>query len=539
LRGDSINGTREFAETSLATQIEDQSMWAPIFVLTAIFVWRIIITVSVNLIPDECSYWAWSRHLDWSYFDNSGMVAYLIRLSTEFFGRSTPFTVRFPFLLISIIFTILIYLTGTRLSGSWKVGLLSALFFNLTPISLLGGSSAVHDNPLLMFWSLSLWSMSKFIGTENYKYFYVAGLSSGLAILSKYTGALLLPVTLLWLLSSNRYRSALSRKEPWIGALIATLFVLPILWWNFTHDWASFKHILFIGTGYSGVWRKISDGLGYQLAQIITISPLFFISVVASIFVAIAAELRKSDESKALLLCFGFPLFLFSVMSFRGHAEANWGVMGYVSTGILTVMIFTDRDNPVSRLFPSYSSLRKFAIAGASVSVLLVIVVVLHAWIGLLPASVERNLAKNDRIIWETRGWNNLGKYLFTVMAEGDVLASDSYQNCALLEFNVPGQPSVRYLSPWDRPTQFDVWHRSYDDLKGKNILFVSSKPLEPSSSVLMTIYENFARVERIPVYDVMYHGESIRKIYIYRGHDFNPFEPRRLGPRSLFYSGL
>jgi hypothetical protein len=260
---------------------------------------------------------------------------------------------------------------------------------------------------------------------------------------------------------------------------------------------------------------------------------------VASIFVAIAAELRKSDDSKALLLCFGFPLFLFSVMSFRGHAEANWGVMGYVSTGILTVMIFTDRDNPISRLFPSYSSLRKFAIAGASVSVLMVIIVVLHAWIGLLPASVERTLAKNDRIIWETRGWNGLGKYLVTVMAEGDVLASDSYQNCALLEFNVPGQPSVRYLSPWDRPTQFDVWNRSYDDLKGKNILFVSSKPLEPSSSVLMTIYENFARVEQIPVYDVMYHGESIRKIYIYRGHDFNPFEPRRLGPRSLFYSGL
>jgi 4-amino-4-deoxy-L-arabinose transferase-like glycosyltransferase len=539
LRGYSVNGTKQSEEISLVRQIDELRMWIPIFGLAAIFIWRIIITVSVNLIPDECSYWTWSRRLDWSYFDNSGMVAYLIRLSTEFFGRSTPFTVRFPFLLISIIFTFLIYSTGTRLSGSRRIGLLSALFFNLTPISLLGGSSAVHDNPLLLFWALSLWSVSKFVRTENHKYFYLAGLSAGLAILSKYTGALLLPVILLWLLSSNRFRSSLARKEPWIGALVATVFVLPILWWNFSHDWASFKHILFIGTGYSGFWRKISDGLGYQLAQILIISPLFFVSVVASIFVATLAELRRDNDERSLLLCFGFPLFLLAVMSFRGHAEANWGVMGYVSTGILTIMIFSDPHNALSRLFHSYLSMRKFVIAGACTSILLVLIVVLHAWIGLLPASVERNLGKNDRIVWETRGWRGLGKYLATVMEEGDVLASDSYQNCALLEFNIPGQPSVRYLSPWDRPTQFDVWHRSYDDLKGKNILFVSSKPLKPSSSVLMTIYENFSSVEPIPAYDVMYHGESIRKIYIYRGHNFDPFEPRRLGPRSLFYSGL
>ncbi len=539
MRGYSVNGTRQSEEISPVRQIDDQRMWIPILCLAAIFIWRIIITVSVNLIPDECSYWTWSRRMDWSYFDNSGMVAYLIRLSTEFFGRSTPFTVRFPFLLISIIFTFLIYSTGTRLSGSRRIGLLSALFFNLTPISLLGGSSAVHDNPLLLFWALSLWSMSKLVTTENHKYFYLAGLSAGLAILSKYTGALLLPVILLWLLSSNRFRSSLARKEPWIGALVATVFVLPILWWNFSHDWASFKHILFIGTGYSGFWRKISDGLGYQLAQILIISPLFFISVVASIFVATLAELRRDNDERSLLLCFGFPLFLLAVMSFKGHAEANWGVMGYVSTGILTIMIFTDPHNSLSRFFHSYLSMRKFVIAGVCASILLVLIVVLHAWIGLLPASVERNLGKNDRIVWETLGWRGLGKYLATVMEEGDVLASDSYQNCALLEFNIPGQPSVRYLSPWDRPTQFDVWHRSYDDLKGKNILFVSSKPLKPSSSVLMTIYENFSSVEPIPAYDVMYHGESIRKIYIYRGHNFDPFEPRRLGPRSLFYSGL
>ncbi|MGC8660722.1 MAG: hypothetical protein ACP5U1_16785, partial [Desulfomonilaceae bacterium] len=179
----------------------------------------------------------------------------------------------------------------------------------------------------------------------------------------------------------------------------------------------------------------------------------------------------------------------------------------------------------------------RFVGVGTIISVSLVALIALHAWLGLLPAFVEKHLGKDDRIIWETHGWRGLGKYLPGLMKEGDVIAADTYQLCSLLEFNIPGQPYVRYLSPWDRPTQFDVWHRSFDDLAGKNILFVSSKPLLPTSSVLLTIYENFSSVEQLPPYKVMYHGKPIREIYVCRGHAFNPYKPRRLGPRTLFYS--
>jgi hypothetical protein len=180
---------------------------------------------------------------------------------------------------------------------------------------------------------------------------------------------------------------------------------------------------------------------------------------------------------------------------------------------------------------------RRFVRIGIFVSIFIVSLVVVHAWIGLLPASLEKDLGKNDRIIWETRGWAGLGKHLSSLMNEGDVIAADTYQLCALLEFNIPGQPSVRYLAPWERPTQFDVWNRSYDDLRGRNILFVSSKPLVPTGPTLTTIYENFSHVQELPSYEVIYHGEPIRKIYVCRGRGFDPFEPRRLGPRSLFYS--
>ncbi|MGC8659387.1 MAG: ArnT family glycosyltransferase, partial [Desulfomonilaceae bacterium] len=328
----------------------DKEKWAILLAFACIFLWHANLTVNLNLIPDECSYWTWSRHLDWSYFDNSGMTAYLIRLSTEIFGRSTPFTVRFPFFVAGVITTILIYSSAALLSGSTRIGAYSALFFNLVPLSLLGAGAAVHDNALIMFWALALWSLVKFTKTDNYNYFYLTGLATGFAILSKYTGVLLLPSVLLWLIFSSRRRSVLARKEPWIGALLAALFTLPIVWWNYLHGWASFKHVLFIGSSeYRQLWRKISDGIGYQLAQCLTISPLFYFALVMAIFSSIISKGRKYKDEKLLLLFMGVPLVIFSVMAFKGHSEANWAVMGYLSTGILTVMVLSDPDDRATK----------------------------------------------------------------------------------------------------------------------------------------------------------------------------------------------
>ncbi len=57
-----------------------------------------------------------------------------------------------------------------------------------------------------------------------------------------------------------------------------------------------------------------------------------------------------------------------------------------------------------------------------------------------------------------------------------------------------------------------------------------------PVQKLTRSIYENFGHVEKLPSYYVMYHETAIREIHVYRGESFNPFQPRRLGPRSLLY---
>jgi len=513
------------------------SLASPLMILVAVFAFRLFFTTWVNLIPDECSYWTWSRRLDWSYFDNSGMVAYLIRFSTEGFGRHTPFTVRFPFLLLSVLSMYLFYRVSFVLFRSRSRALLASAVFNLTPAVLLGEAAAIHDNALIFFWMVALWAAGRFLKSGNNDWFYVMGFAAGFSIQSKYTGVLILPCIFMFLLCSRPHRKRLITKEPWIGALIALLFSLPIILWNMEHGWASLHHIFYIGSGSVTFSRSILDGMGYHLAQVALVSPLIYFALLVAVGTSFYKNFISPKPEEILLLCFGLPLIIFGLLSFKGHVEANWAFMGYASTLILTVEIISRGQNEGNHGIWLWFG-RRFQKWAAILAVGTAIVVILHGWVGIIPAGLEKKIGKSDRIVWETRGWDGLGQHVGGLKTAGDVVAADSYQLCAILEFNVPGNPRVRYLAPWNRPTQFDVWEPSFDNLKGKNILYVSPRRLEPSSASFTTIFENFDRVETLPAYKVLYHGVAIREIYLYRGYDFNPFFPRKLGPRSLLYSG-
>lgn len=513
----------------------DSSNTLIILSLIGILVWHIVLSAFVNLIPDECSYWAWSRRLDWSYFDNSGMVAYLIRLSTTVFGYSSPFSVRLPFIVLLALSSLVIYSSSLNLFSNRRWALISTLAFNITPVALMGGTAAIHDNILVFCTALAIWFLTRFLQDKKDYWLYFTGLAVGLSILSKYTGVLSLFCVFILLAWLGDTRKILLRRTPWLGAGIALLFTLPIIYWNWLHDWASFSHILFIGSGAVSLSRRIEDGLGFNMAQFFLISPLIYLCLVLACGKVLLKNLKRPLPEHVLCLSFGLPLLIFSIQSFRGHVEANWSIPGYIGPFLLTVWSFYSSDENALN-WSSRPWSKKFVRACVLTSLSIVGLVALHARFGLIPASLERSVAKSDRIIWETRDWDKLGKHVHNLTKHGEIIAADSYQMCALLEFNTPGQPEVRYLAPWGRPTQFDLWGKSFDDLQGKTIIYVAPKPLQPSSDFLTTIYENCASVENLDTFDVMYHGESIRKIYICRITGFDPFNPRRLGPRSLFY---
>jgi 4-amino-4-deoxy-L-arabinose transferase-like glycosyltransferase len=58
-------------------------------------------------------------------------------------------------------------------------------------------------------------------------------------MLGKYSGVLLGPVVLLYLLTSPRQRHWFFKPQPYLAVLVALAVFAPVLIWNAQHDWVS------------------------------------------------------------------------------------------------------------------------------------------------------------------------------------------------------------------------------------------------------------------------------------------------------------
>src|SRR5581483_11947311 len=64
------------------------ALWAVFAVTLARLVWLSV--GATNLYPDEAQYWLWSLHPAFGYYSKPPMVAWLIALTTGFFGGDVP-----------------------------------------------------------------------------------------------------------------------------------------------------------------------------------------------------------------------------------------------------------------------------------------------------------------------------------------------------------------------------------------------------------------------------------------------------------------
>ena len=280
-----------------------------LFIIAISFLLRLLCIGSYDLLVEEAYYWNYAQHLDFSYLDHPPMVALLIKISTLIFGTN-EFAVRIP----SIICWVLAAFFSFRLtelikrgSGQYAVMLLAIL-----PFFFLQSLVMTPDQPLLVCWSASLYYLYRSLICDESKYWYITGIWLGLGMLSKYTIVLLGPATLLYLIIVPSARHWFSRKEPYVCALIATVLFTPVIYWNATHEWASFVFQssrrfhsasifslhYFIGimimfllpSGIIGLWKLFKrstlqktniDTRNQRFLQVFTLVPLLFFGVIS------------------------------------------------------------------------------------------------------------------------------------------------------------------------------------------------------------------------------------------------------------------
>ena len=119
----------------------------------------------------------------------------------------------------------------------------------------------------------------------------LAGVSAGLGLWSKYTDAFLAPGLLLYLLAAPERRQWLRQWPVWAGAALALVVFSPVLWWNFAHDWASFRF-----QGRRTVMTGIDPNWGVNLVELLAGQALFLgpLLLIFALVGAAAFALRRA-----------------------------------------------------------------------------------------------------------------------------------------------------------------------------------------------------------------------------------------------------
>lgn len=137
-----------------------------IFIILNFFIFRLWYINKIELSPDECYYWEWSRNLDYCYMDQGPVLGVVIFFFTKLFGVSNEFTVRFGAVISGLLTSIVGYIFTKKIFKSTSAGVFTLLLFNLIPFTSIGQMLMTHDNIQILFWSLSCYFFYKVINNE-------------------------------------------------------------------------------------------------------------------------------------------------------------------------------------------------------------------------------------------------------------------------------------------------------------------------------------------------------------------------------------
>lgn len=391
---------------------------------------RLVVAVLVPLAPDEAYYWLWSRHLAAGYYDDAPLIAFWIRLGTAIAGPG-PLGIRLFSPLGAALGSLLLWRAGEDLFPNRRAGAIAAILLNATLILNAGAIVTTPDTPLLLCWTAAIAAAGRWVATRNDRWWLACGIAAGLAFEAKYTGALLFPVLGLWLLTMPEGRAALRRPWPWVGLALGLSLMLPVVWWNATHHWASFAKQGSRGA-HADLAAMPAHFAGFVLGQIGLATPL-----VAALMAWGVAILRPREPStKLVLLAVLIPGAVFVEHTISGPVQANWPAILYPGAALAAGALGL---RPGGKLPPAW------LVASAALGAMLTLVVWAQAVAAPFPLPARR-----DPTAVQLAGWHRFADGVARIAARthAGIVASTDYGTVAQLAHDLPPGLAVAGIGP-------------------------------------------------------------------------------------------
>lgn len=303
-------------------------------ILLAITTTRVVVLwlSNLNLHGDEAQYWSWAQDLDWGYFTKPPMIAYVIKATTAVCGNGEA-CVRLSSPLIHAGTGFFTYLIGKTLYDD-RVGFWAGLTVLTLPVVTLSSALVSTDVPLLLFWSLALYSFIRVLDGGDTKWTIALGVFIGLGFLAKYAMAYFIAGALLYCLATPDARKFLADRRAYIALVIAFLVFSPNLVWNVQSGWATVGH-LGDNANLKGDLFDIFRPFQWLGEQFGVFGPI----LLAGYLILVPVVLRtKPSNADRMMLAFSLPILLVILgQAFLSRANANWAATAYLAMTVFTV----------------------------------------------------------------------------------------------------------------------------------------------------------------------------------------------------------
>ncbi len=494
-------------------------MW---ILITGSLVIRIIIAAFTELGNDEVYYWTYARYPDWSQFDHPSMVGWLIQLFTLNLTFSSEFFLRLPSLVFGTLSTLLIFFIGKRIKNE-RTGFIAALLFTASFYCfIISGTFIMPDTPQVFFWLATLYFLleslpDKELGKRSRRMMLLAGVTTGLALLSKYHSIFLINGALLYILFYNR--RWLRAKETWLALLIALILFLPVLYWNYENNFISFTfHESRVGGPVNGLrWDYFLTEVG---GQFFYNNPVNVILILVTLIFFFRGKSIMPAEPARFLLLTGLPLVIFflAVSLFRSTLP-HWTGPAYLGF-ILIVAAWLDK-------IPGKTALTRWIPLPAAISLGLMLVLTITAFTQVRWGWIHFDGKKNLDVSTQLYGWKQLGEKFRKLANKYD---SD--------ESMLPSSPVLTFR--WFPAANFDYYVASPDgrkvyalgDLerihkyfwidrergnipKGTDAYYIAlNDDFKPAGELYGNLFTNISLPDTLPI---LRGNDTIRKAYVYR----------------------
>jgi hypothetical protein len=190
---------------------------------------------------DELLYFSLGQHPAFGYATVPPLIGWIAWFIKTIFGYSL-FAVRLFPAILSGILIILVSEIARELGGNSYSRILASVGTLVSGYVLRTFSLFMPVFIDVMFWTVIIYLVIRYLNTFSGKYLFLFGIIAGLSLLNKYLIGILF-LSLLIVIPFSQNRNVFKNRNFWYGILVAAIIFLPNIIWQFVHGLPVFSHL--------------------------------------------------------------------------------------------------------------------------------------------------------------------------------------------------------------------------------------------------------------------------------------------------------